>query len=155
MTLIDKDWLLHQLPDQKIKEMSTPLKVRGRGTSKHKSAQFAEVSLFLQGESNEGQKVYTSIRCELHMVKGLRANILIGNNILAQKGFVLNVGLGHALVRNYEVKITVRARQRGQFLRKRLLTVKDEVIPPRSEIMVPLLLVPFPDDRDFSFYPTA
>ncbi len=29
VTLIDKDWLLRQLPDQTIKEMSTLLKVRG------------------------------------------------------------------------------------------------------------------------------
>ena len=38
VTLVDKDWLLRQLLDQKIKEMSTPLKVRGIGASKHESA---------------------------------------------------------------------------------------------------------------------
>ena len=121
VTLVDKDWLLRQLPYQKIKEMSTPLKVRGIGASKHKSAQFAELSLFLPGEDNEGQKVYASIRCELHLVEGLRANILIGNDIFAPESFVLNVGLGHALVGSCGVKIAIRARQRGQFLKKRLL----------------------------------
>ncbi len=155
MTLVDKDWLLRQLPDQKIKEMSTPLKVREIGTSKHKSAQFTEVSLFLLGESNEGQKVYASIRCELHLVKRLRANILIGNDILAPESFILNISLDHVLVGSCEVKITIKARQRGQFLKKRLLAEKDGVIPPRSETMVPLLPVPFPDDRDFLFHPTT
>ena len=80
MTLVDKDWLLRQLPNQKIKEMSTPLKVRGIGASKYESTQFAELSLFLPGKDNKGQKVYAFIRCELHLVKGLRANILVGNN---------------------------------------------------------------------------
>ena len=155
VTLVDKDWLLRQLPDQKIKEMSTPLKVRGIGTSKHESAQFAEVSLFLPGESNEGQRVYASIRCELHLVEGLRANILIGNNILAPESFVLNIGLGHALIGSCGVKITIKAKQRGQFLKKRLLAEKDGVVPPRSETMVPLLPVPLPDDRDFLFHPTT
>lgn len=128
MTLVDKDWLLRQLPHQKIKEISTPLKVRGIRTSKHESAQFAEVSLFFLGESDEGQRVYAFIRCELHLVEGLRANILIGNDILAPESFVLNVALDHALVESCRVKITIRARQRGQFLKKRLLAEKDGVI---------------------------
>ena len=121
VTLVNKDWLLRQLPNQKIKEMSTPLKVRGIGTLKHESAQFAELSLFLLGEDNEEQKVYASIRCKLYLVEGLRANILVDNDILAPESFVLNVGLGHALVGSCGVKIAIRARQRGQFLKKRLL----------------------------------
>ena len=59
VTLVDKNWLLRQLSDQKIKEMSTPLKVRGIEASKHESAQFAELSLFLPGEDDKRQKVYT------------------------------------------------------------------------------------------------
>lgn len=93
--------------------MSTPLKVRGIGASKHKSAQFAELPLFLLGENNKRQKVYASIRCELHLVDGLRANILISNNILAPESFVLNVGLSHALVGSCGVKIAIKAKQRG------------------------------------------
>ena len=135
--------------------MFTPLKVKGIGTSKHKSAQFAEVSLFFPGESNEGQRVYASIRCKLHLVEGLRANILIGNNILTPESFVINIGLGHALIESCRVKITIKARQRGQFLKKRLFAEKDGVITPRSETIVPFLPVPLPDDRDFLFYLTA
>lgn len=54
VTLVDKAWLLRQLPHQKIREMSAPLKVRGIRTSKHESAQFAEVLLFLPGKNLEG-----------------------------------------------------------------------------------------------------
>lgn len=99
---------------------------------KQKSTQFAELSLFLPRENNERQKVYASIRCELHLVDGLRANILIGNNILVPKSFVLNVGLGHTLVGSCRVKIAIKAKQRGQFLMKRLLTKKNKVVLPRS-----------------------
>lgn len=110
---VDKDWLLRQLPDQKQKEMSTPLKVRGIGASKHESAQFAELFLFLPGENNKRQKVYASFKYKLYLVKGLRANMLIGNNILAPKNFVLNIELGHTVVRSCGVKITINAKQRG------------------------------------------
>lgn len=155
VTLVDKDWLLRQLPDQKIKEMSTPLKVRGIGASKHESAQFAELSLFLPGENNKGQKVYASFKCELHLVEGLRANMLIGNNILAPENFVLNIRLGHAVVGSCGVKIIINARQRGQFLRRKLLAENDGVVSPRSEAMIPILPVPLPDNRDFLFHPAT
>ena len=68
---------------------------------------------------------------------------------------MLNVRLDHALVGSCRVKITIRARQRGQLLRKRLIGEKDEVIPPRSDTMVSLLPVPLPNNRDFLFYPTV
>ena len=155
VTFVDKAWLLRWLPHQKIREMATPLKVGEIGASKHESAQFAELSLFLSGENNKGQKVYASIRCKLHLVKSLKANILIGNNILAPENFVLNIGFGHALVGSCGVKITIKAKPKGQFLRKRLLAEKDEVVPSRSKAIIPLLPVPLPDDRDFLFHSTA
>lgn len=69
--------------------MSTSLKLRGIGALKHKSAQFAELSLFLPGKNNQEQEVYTSIRGKLYLIEGLRANILIGNNILTQRALYL------------------------------------------------------------------
>ena len=47
---------------------------------------------------------------------------------------MLNVGLGHALVGSCGVKITIKAKQRGQFLRKRLLAEKDEVVVSSTSI---------------------
>lgn len=135
--------------------MSTPLNVRGIEASKHKSAQFAKLSLFLPEENNKGQKVYASIKCDLHLIDGLKANILIGNNILALESFVLNVGLGHALVESCGIKITIKTKQRGWFLRKRLFAEKNEVVLPRFEAIILLMLVPLSNDRDFLFNPTA
>lgn len=54
--------------------------------------------------------IYTSIRCKLYLVKSLKANIRIGNNILASKSFMLNIGLGHVLVESCKVKIAIKAR---------------------------------------------
>ena len=149
VTLVNKDWLLCQLSDQKIKEMSIFLKVRGMGTLKHKSAQVVEVSLFFLGESNKRQKVYSFIRCKLYLVKGLKANILIGSNIYASESFVLNIGLAHALVGSCGVKIAVTARQEDQCLKKRLFPKKDVVISTRSKTMITLLPVSLADDKDF------
>lgn len=128
VNFIDKGWFLRQLPKQKIKEISTLLKVRGMGASKYEFAQFAELSLLFLGENDKRQKVYAFFKCKLYLVDGLRTNMLIGNNILAPENFVLNIGLGHTVVGSCGVKITIKARQRGQFLRKKLFTKNDEIV---------------------------
>ncbi len=155
VTLIDKVWLLSYLSYQKISTMSTHLNVRGIGTSKHESAQFAALSLYFPGEDQAGQRVYASIKCELHLVDSLRANILVGNDILSPEGFVININKNHALIGSCGVTIPINTKQRGQFLSKKLLAENDGVVPPRSETMIPLLPVPLPDDRDFLFHPAT
>lgn len=112
--------------------------------------------LFLPGEDKKGQRVYALFKCELHLVEGLRANILVGNDILSPEGFVLNAKMGHAVIGSCGVTIPVKAKQRGrQFLKRRLLTKDDGVVPPRSETRIPLLPVPLPDDRDYLFHPAT
>lgn len=138
-----------------IKEMSTSLKVRKIGALKHKFAQFAKLSFFFPSENDKEKKVCTFFKCKLHLVKGLRANILIGNNILTSESFIPNVGLGHTVVGSYGVKIAIKAKQKSQFIRRKLLAESNEIVPPRFEAMIPLLPVFFLDNRDFLFYPTT
>lgn len=90
--------------------MSIFLKIRGIEISKYKSAQFAELSFFLPEKNNKKQKVYVFIKWELYLVNGLKANILISNNIFAPESFVMNVKLGHALEISYRVKITIKTK---------------------------------------------
>lgn len=80
---------------------------------KHESAQFAKLLFFLLGEDNKEQIVYTSIKYKFSLVESLKVNILIGNNIIAPKDFIFNINLGHAVIRNYSVKITIKARQKS------------------------------------------
>ncbi len=49
----------------------------------------------------------------------------------------------------------MRARQRSQFLRRRLFAENDRVIFPHSKVIIPLLLVFFLDNRDFLFHLTV
>lgn len=135
--------------------MSTSLKVRGIGASKHESVEFAALSLYFPGKDSTGRLVYASIRCEIHLVKGLRVNLLIGNDILSPEGFIIDIGRKSALIRSCAVTISINTKQRGQFLSRKLLASQESVVPPPSEAMIPLVKVPLPDDRDFLFHPTA
>ena len=135
--------------------MSTPLKVRGIGASKHKSEEFAALSLYFPGKDDAGRLVYASVRYEIHLVDSLRANLLIGNDIMSPENFVIDIDKRSTLIGSCRVTIPISARQRGQFLTRKLLTSEVSVVPPRSEAMIPLVPVSVPDDRDFLFHPTA
>lgn len=154
VTLVDRHWLLKRLPGQKINTMSTSLKVKGIGASKHKSSEFAALSLYFSGKNDVGDLVYALLQCEIHLVEGLRANLLIGNDIMSPEAMVINLEKKTALIGVRGVTIDVNTRQRSQFLAKRLLTSQESVIPPRSEAMIPLVKLPLPDNRDFLFHPT-
>ena len=135
--------------------MSTPLKVRGIEVSKYESGEFATLFLYFPSRDNAGQQVYASLTCEIHLVEGLRANLLIGNDIMSPEGFIIDIKRRSVLIGSCGVTVPIDARQRGQFLIRRLLASQDTVIPPRSEAIVSLVPLPLLNDQDFLFHPSA
>ena len=110
--------------------------------------------MYFSGKNNVGDLVYASLQYEIYLIEGLRANLLIGNDIMSPEAMVIDLGKMTALIGACRVTINVDAKQRGQFLAKRLLTSQESVIPPLSEAMIPLVKVQLPDDRDFLFHLT-
>lgn len=98
--------------------------------------------------------VYALLQCEIHLVEGLHANLLIDNNIMSPEAMVIDLGKKLTLIDAYEMTINVNAKQKGQFLAKRPLTSQKSVIPPRSKVMNPLINVPLLDNQDFLFHST-
>lgn len=86
------------------------LKVRDIWALKYKSAQFTALSLYFPGENKAGQQMYAPMRCKLYLVDGLQANILVENNILSLKGFVINFNKNCALISSCKVTIPINTR---------------------------------------------
>lgn len=91
ITLVNRVWLMKKSPIQKISAMPVSLKVRSICASKHKSREFALAVLYIPGFNHDGTKVYTCVKCKLHLVDSLKVNILIGNDIFCIKGFSINL----------------------------------------------------------------
>lgn len=71
--------------------MPVLLKVGNIGAFKHKLKKFAFIIFYILGSSHNKTEVYVGIKCELYLVKGVKANILIGNNIFCIKDFSINL----------------------------------------------------------------
>lgn len=90
--------------------MSMLLKIRSIGVSKHKSSKFAVLSLYFSSRNNIRKLVYTLLQCEIHLVKGLRANLLIDNDIISPKAMIIDLRKKTALIGACEVTINVNAK---------------------------------------------
>ena len=132
VSLVDKTWLAKKHSSQKISTMPVPLKVRGIGTSRHESNEFALTALYIPGLDREGSEVYACIKCKLHLVEDLKANMLIGNNIFCTEGFTINLASAFAHILSCGVTIVINARNHLQFLRRNVLADATTFILPKS-----------------------
>lgn len=154
VTFVEQNWLLKCLTHQKISTMSTLLKVRGIGVSKYKSAKFTALSSYFLGKNDAEELVYTALNCNIQLVKEFQVNLLIGNYILSQERVVIDIGRRSPFIGSCKIRITINAKQQGQFLARKLLARQESVVPPCSEAMVALHQVFLSDNRNFLFYPT-
>lgn len=134
--MVDKAWLTKKHLSQKISTMPVLLKVRGIGVSRHKSEEFAFTALYMPGLDQKGSEIYACINCKLHLIEGLKANMLIGNNVLCTKSFTINFASAFAHIFSYEVIIVIKARNHLQLLRRNVLANLTTFLLPKSEALV-------------------
>lgn len=66
---------------------------------------------------------------------------------------MININKNCALIRSCKVTISINVKQCGQFFKKKLLASGNNMILPRSKIMIPLIPVFLPSNCDFLFHP--
>ena len=112
------------------------------------------MSLYFPGIDSTNRPAYAQIHRELYIVKGLKENLLVGNNILVMERVIINLANKSAMILSCQVTISVAARPRVYPVQRKVLVDKSLTIPPESETLVQFVYSKFPDDRDFLFNPT-
>lgn len=79
----------------------------------------------------------------------LKANMLIGNNIIGPEQISINIAEKTALLVSYKVCILISARQRSQPLIRKVLNAEAMTLSPRTKTFVPVLPTSLSDNRDF------
>lgn len=92
--------------------MSIPLKVRGIRALDHKSREFATLSLYFSSKNSIKQLIYAFLIYKIYLVKDLRANLLIRNDIISLEEFIIDVKRKSALIKSYKVTVSINAKQR-------------------------------------------
>lgn len=132
--------------------MSISLKDRKIEASKSEFTQFVALFLYFSSENKAGQQVYTSMKCKVHLINGLKVNILVENNILSLERFVINIKKNRTFIKSCRVPTSMNVRQHGQFFKKKLLIRNANIILPCPEIIFLLVPIFLLNDRNFIFY---
>ena len=155
MTLFDRGKLLQLLPDIRLQRLASPIPVRGLGDTVHQTHEYANVSFLIEGEL-DGKPATAELSGEVHVVDKLRANMLMGNDMIVPHGIVLDPA-NHRMTIGECKNITARinAVARGTPLIQRTIRAGTTVtVPPNSTTSIPVVYHgSLPKDRDFLFEP--
>ncbi len=154
MSLIDRQFLREANPDAEIKEMPTPMMVKGIGDRRHNASEYVILKMYLPG----GNGAVALIERELHIVDDLTAKALIGIDIMKPEGMMIDLQrdiMRIGACRGLEVPIVVASR--GSRTTATIYSSKKLIIPPHSNMAVPVTgpkkRLQLPKDRDFIFEP--
>lgn len=155
MSLIDKGYLKAKCPQVEIKRMVSPSSVRGIGTQLHDTSSYAVLDFYVPGTA-ENNQVLAHFKGEVHLVDDLRANVLIGMDIVGPEKMKLNFENNTLTIptcKGFQAPIQVE--RRSEMVNRAVRAVAKTTIPPGMTMPVPVRMrgKRIPNDKDYSFHP--
>ncbi len=152
ITLADRDWFHQVLPGKEVHQMASPISVRGLGSNKHRTSEYAVFPLFLPGRKNGKSVIAMTAPREVHLVDNLKAKMLIGMDFMVPEKIDILASKSAAWIGSCGVEIPLEMRTRGRPVLHPIHAKKSTIIPPHSQASVPVHHASLPD-RDFFFEP--
>ena len=159
MSLIDRQFLKEQRPDLKINKTPSRITVKGIGGQIHESSEYILLEFFIPGTLGKS-KIETMARItrEFHIVDDLKANALIGMDILGPEGMILDFGRKRLIIGSCEdLAAPITITPKGVRVNRAVRSAKQVTVPAFSSQLVQVKLRgnAIPKDRDYSFFPKA
>lgn len=135
--------------------MATFSKLRDIGLFKHETDKYITIPLYMISRKKDNSETYACIWRELYLVDDLKANVLIGNDIIGLKDISIDISRKSIYISSCKIKNFIQAKYRGLFIWKKLLANANMVFLPRFKKIVPFALFDLPNDGNFLFYPLS
>ncbi len=154
MTMLDKKLKDEAIPGATVRRMAVPARVRGIGNDVHETDEYIVQEIYFPGgKDKDGNKVTAkTARREIHLVDGLGAGMLIGNDVLVPEGIDLLFSKRVAQLGSCGVEVPMEVHAKGPIMRRVISAKKTTVIPPNATATVSIHHLDLPD-RDFLFEP--
>lgn len=120
-----------------IRKMVMLIMVQEIGTNKHITNEYAIVDVHFQGLQN-GKPAIAILQREIYLVKDLKANFLIENNILSPEKIRINFEKGEAHMGSSQVTIPLSIKNKSTTIHKPIHLKKFTVIPSYTVLSVPI-----------------
>ncbi|RKF74956.1 hypothetical protein GcM1_236010 [Golovinomyces cichoracearum] len=152
MSLIDEEFLIQQSPQAKVMSLVRAIPVSGIGKNVHYCDKFVRLTIFFPGETK-----IAAIEAEFHLFKNLAAKMLVGTDILASHGIIIDLNSGIAKTTSREdITISVSIHSKGSRTLSILKSAQNVNIIPGQYTRVPIPPQKnLPTNRDFLLEPYA
>lgn len=155
VTLINRAFLLKQAPGTHVRTITSPISIREIGTNHHSTNEYMLLDIYFP-DKRDGKDMRAKITREAHLIDNLKAKMLLGTDIIGPERIDIITSKNQAFISSYDttVDIDFKPRSRGLTI-KPVVADKETMVPPRSQMVVPMHHASLPDDRDFLFEPST
>ena len=153
ITLENEDFIRRQKSDVVIRKMISFIIVRDFDTIQHESSRYVILLIYFTDTKND-IFVKAFIEKEIHLIKNLKVNMLVDNDIIASKDIFVNTINRIANIRSCEIDVFLKIRFRAAHAQQRFIHVKKVIVlSPRAQLVVAVhdLFGNLSFDRDFFF----
>ena len=153
ITLEDRDFLKKELPDTEIRKMATSVEVLDISSDKHRTDEYIITPIYILGKAKNGTIATAKLAPrEIYIVDNLRANILIGIDIITPKGIDILTSKRVAYITSCDIKAPIKVLSTGPPVRRVVSAKKAIVISSQSIGIVAIHHLTLLE-RDFLFEP--
>lgn len=132
--------------------MLVPLKISGISALRNKLGEFALKIFYFSNLDQQEEKIYAYIRYKVYLVDKLKANMLIGNNVLGMEGFFINLSIFLTYIRSCSIDIYISAKFLFCLFTHKVLANIIIIVFSKFKALVVFKQILLPDSRDFFFY---
>ncbi len=130
--------------------MINSLTIKNIEANIHEIKKYVNVSIYLSSKNDSTRLI--EIHREMHLVKELKVNMLIDNDILESKNIVIDVQHKMTTIRSCEnLTIEIKIHQRESFVRKKVINQFANVISSELYVKIPYKMKDLFSNRDFLF----
>lgn len=90
VTLCNSLFFQAQATNTTILKMATSIIIRGLEDNKHVTDQYAMTNIYISAKNSQKKLVTVHIQCEIYLILGLKANMLVKTKIIILEQFVLD-----------------------------------------------------------------
>ncbi len=148
--LANKSFVLKRLSEAHIHLMTSFLIVRDINANVHEIKEYVNFSIYFSSKNNSIKMI--EIHREMHLMKNLKASMLINNDILKSKEIIIDVQDKKTIIRNCQnLIIDVKIHQRESFVQRNVVNQFINIISLESYAKISYRLKNLSANRDFLF----
>ena len=130
--------------------MQTSLKVKDIKSFTHEFVEYVCISVYFSGLTKNDFSALTFIARKIHLINDLKIKMLIENDLLNSKNFIIDIEKKSTTIENCEINISLKIQSKESYIRK-IVHAQNIVVLLSSEKQLISIKIKIFENRNFFF----